>query len=224
MVATKSIILGCALALSTAALALPAPVPQDSEPDNCPYTVTAEDLTAIDSKTESCDSNAAFAKECADATRAAPAITTSFKKYDISEPGVQAALIAIMLYESGSFKFNHNHYPEPGRPGQGTRNMQMSPFNEKYATDLFGADAVAQAQGAGGDAALDAVLALVQGDEESFASAAWFLMTQCTADIKTGLASGSAEGWDAYLTKCVGTTHTEDRDPAWTAAKMVLGA
>ncbi|KAJ4296228.1 hypothetical protein N0V90_006273 [Kalmusia sp. IMI 367209] len=222
MIPPRTFALGCALALSTTSLALPLAAPQDSSSSNAScYEITVDDLTAIAPETASCPGTGDFATECADATRAAPAISASFQKYDISSRGEQAALIAIMLYESGNFKYNHNHFPAPGRAGQGTRNMQMAPFNDKYATDLFGADKAAQAQAEGGD---DAVLALVQGDEESFASAAWFVSTQCDEGIKTGLASGSMVGWDAYLTTCVGTTHTEDRDTAWTAAKQVLGA
>ena len=217
MVSNRSLIMGCALFLSTLAL----PTPQDS-PDSSDCTITAADLTAIDPTTATCSTTGDFASECADAATAAPALTSAFEKYNIAEPGVQAALIAIMMYESGSFKYNHNHFPAPGRPGQGTRNMQMAPFNEKYATALYGADKVAAAKaGQGGE---DAVLALVQGDEDSFASAAWFLTTQCSPSIEEGLASGSAAGWDAYLTTCVGTTHTADRDPLWTKAKQVLGA
>ncbi|KAL1603872.1 hypothetical protein SLS60_005464 [Paraconiothyrium brasiliense] len=216
MFSLRSLVLGCAL-LSTTAFALP--TPQDSSDTDC--TITADDLTAIDNTTATCSSTGDFASECADAATAAPAISSAFSKYSITEPGVEAALIAIMLYESGSFKYNHNHFPAPGRPGQGTRNMQMAPFNEKYATALYGADKVAAAQAQGGE---DAVLALVQGDEDSFGSAAWFLTTQCDASIKDGLASGTSAGWDAYLTSCVGTTHTADRDVSWTKAKEVLGA
>lgn len=103
--------------------------------------------------------------------------------------------------------------------------MQMAPFNEKYATDLFGAEKVAAAKANPGEGVdpEDAVLKLVQGDEESFGSAAWFLTTQCQSSIMEGLASGSSAGWDAYLTNCVGTTHTSDRDASWTKAKEVLG-
>jgi hypothetical protein len=222
MLSTRSLVLGCALLSTTLAL----PTPQDSNAD-CPHEITAEDLTAIDAATATCSSTGTFASECADASRAAPAITSAFEKYDISSPGAQAALIAIMLFESGSFKYNHNHFPAPGRPGQGTRNMQMAPFNEKYATALFGAAKVsaAKAAPAAGQDPSDAVLALVNAsDEDSFGSAAWFLTTQCDPSIKDGLASGTAAGWDAYLTQCVGTTHDPARDPSWTAAKDVLGA
>lgn len=100
--------------------------------------------------------------------------------------------------------------------------MQMATYNEKYATDLFGAAAVAKAKEVGTQEAVeDRVLALVQGDEESFGSAAW-LLKGCDASIEEGLATGEMSGWDAYLTECIGTEHGEDRDVAWEKAKEVL--
>ena len=215
MVSTKSLLL--------TTLARPTPTPDTTTTSTC-HTITPEQLTAIDPTTASCSGTGDFASECADATRAAPALTAAFQKYSIHDPATQAALIAIMLYESGSFKYNHNHFPAPGRPGQGTRNMQMAPYNEKYATELFGAQAVANAKATGTQAAEeDRVLALVQGDAESFGSAAW-LLSGCEQGVKDGLATGSMDGWDKYLTQCVGTTHTADRDVAWAKAKEVLGA
>ncbi|KAF2442095.1 hypothetical protein P171DRAFT_417006 [Karstenula rhodostoma CBS 690.94] len=223
MVSPRSLILGCALLTTTLALPTPQTTPTTS---NHTCAITASDLTAIDPTTASCTSaSATFATECADATRAAPALTSAFAKYAIHSPNVQAALVALMLFESASFKYAHNHFPAPGRPGQGTRNMQMAPFNEKYATDVFGADAVAAAKaGAQGDSS-DAVLALVNArDEDSFGSAAWFLTTQCEASIVEGLAAGTEAGWEAYLVDCVGTSHDTARDASWIKAKEVLGA
>ena len=199
MVSTKSIVLGLALTLS--ATALPAATTTSK-------SLTAAQLIAMAPETASC-SGAQFPAECADATRAAPAIAKSFTKYGFNTPGEQAALIAIMLFESGNFKFNKNHYP--GRPGQGTRNMQMENFNLKYAADIKGS-------------ASSPVLDQLNDDESSFGSAAWFLKTQCTPAIAKGLQDGSSKGWDAYLTQCVGTTHTADRDVSWTKAKAQLGA
>lgn len=220
MFSTRSLTTACALFAT--ALALPTP-PADTT--DCSISITPEQLTAIDPNTASC-TGAAFPAECADASTAAPAISAAFAKYGITEPGVQAALLGIMLYESGSFKFNHNHFPTPGRPGQGTRNMQMAPFNEKYAATLFDADAIAKAKaGAGSQDPTDAVLALINANaEDSFGSAAWYLTTQCPASIQKGLEDGSSAGWDAYLVQCVKTTHDAGRDPSWTAAKKVLGA
>lgn len=62
------------------------------------------------------------------------------------------------------------------------------------------------------------VLALVNGDRWGFASAAWFLMAQCDEEIVQGLATSTKEGWEAYLTVCVGTTVTDDRSAIWKKA------
>jgi len=211
MVSARSFIVACAFALTISALPFP-----DAADAPC-EAITAQELQEISSATASCTEEESKTGECADAARAAPAINRSFEKYGIQTPGEQAALIALMIFESGSFKYNKNHHP--GVPGQGTRNMQSPAYNAKYATDLFGADVVSQAQAAGG---VEAVLQLVSGDDESFGSAAWFLATQCSQDQKTGLASGSYQGWVAYLTSCIGTTDTPERDAGWQAAKKVL--
>jgi hypothetical protein len=62
------------------------------------------------------------------------------------------------------------------------------------------------------------VLALVNEDRWSFASAAWFLATQCTEEIDQRLAASTEEGWESYLTDCVGTTVTDDRTKIWKKA------
>ena len=133
MILANTLALASALALSVTAV----PVAQ-----NTTFKITPEQLKSIDVNTTSC-SGAPFPAECADADRAAPAISTSFEKYQIKSRGAQAAMIAIMVFESGSFKYNKNHFP--GRPGQGTRNMQMPDFNREYAIQTLGAEKVGAA-------------------------------------------------------------------------------
>ncbi|KAJ9627129.1 hypothetical protein H2203_003590 [Taxawa tesnikishii (nom. ined.)] len=156
--------------------------------------------------------------------RSRPYIAAGFDNFDITDFPSQAALLSLMLYESGSFKYNINHFP--GVPGQGTRNMQSPAFNLQYAQWLattvtnsnITADQVAQANTAGPAA----VLALVDIDPWSFSSAAWFLSTQCSDAVKQELAKGTDNGWNGYLTDCVGTTATDDRTAIWKKA-MALG-
>ncbi|KAF1833284.1 hypothetical protein BDW02DRAFT_384759 [Decorospora gaudefroyi] len=218
----KNVLLASAFALSTIAAPIPDCPDEDNNPVNPTPAVTAAQLTAIAPETASC-SGAPFPEECADATQAATALSAAFETYQITTPGEQAAIIAYELFESANFKYNKNHFP--GRPGQGTRMMAMPPFVELYATAVAGADAVTQAKAAGGDAGLNAVLALVNGDDEkSFGSAAWFVSTQCSADVRAGLVAGTEEGWHAFLTECVQTTADPTRDPAWVAASGVIKA
>lgn len=223
----KTVLLAGALALG----AFAAPIPDCPDKENsytAPSTdskvttgsITAEQLTQIAPETASC-SGAPFPEECATADTAATALNKSFDTYGIKTAGEKAALVAYTLFESGNYKYSKNHFP--GRPGQGTRMMAMPPFIAKYATAVAGADAVATASAAGGDAGLVAVLALVNSDDEkSFGSAAWFYSTQCTEDVKAGVVAETVEGWHNFLTACVGTTLDETRDTPWVAAKAVI--
>lgn len=230
MLCKTSILLAGALALG--ALAAPLPDCPDKQPENT-YTapdssnnkvatgsITAALLTQIAPDTASC-SGAPFPEECADATTAASALNKSFDTYGIKSAGEKAALVAYTLFESGNYKYSKNHFP--GRPGQGTRMMAMPPFIEKYATAVAGAGAVATASAAGGDAGLNAVLALVNSDDAtSFGSAAWFYSTQCSADVKAGVAAETVDGWHNFLTACVGTSLDPTRDTPWVAAKAAI--
>lgn len=190
-----------------------------------PGTLTAAAITALDPTTSSCAS-APAAGECRTAAVAAPAIAISFANFGIATFGAQAALLALMLHETAGFKYSRNHYPAPGRPGQGTRNMQMPEYNVEYARWLattcancgVSAAQVQQAEAEGPDS----VLALVNTDQWSFGSAAWYLDTQCDGQVKAGLGRGDEAGWAAFLTGCVGTTVTEERTAIWRKA-MAMG-
>jgi hypothetical protein len=163
-----------------------------------------------------------------------PFINKAFQEYGITSKGEKAALLSLMAFETGDFKFNTNHFPAPGRPGQGTRNLMLFPFILEYALDT--PSVADQAKNlTGGKAASDpsisddtknAVRALVLGDDLSFASAMWFYKAEgadgkgCTRDasIVSGLQSQSRPGWEAYITKCIGTTVTDDRAAVWQRA------
>jgi hypothetical protein len=192
----------------------------NSYPITALTSLTAASLAIIAPATASCNSPD-FLSECADATKAAAAINKSFTTYKITSIGEQAALVAYMLFESGNFKYSQNHFP--GRPGQGTRMMAMPPFVKKYASSVTGADAVSTAESVGGDAGLNAVLALVNSDDEkSFGSAAWFLTSTCTPKVRAGLVAQTMDGWHTFLTECVGTTAAAERDVPWIAAKQAM--
>lgn len=219
----KTIFLASAFALS--AFAAPLPVyrrsgAEETDSSNNTTKLTAADLVAIAPDTASC-TGAPFPEECAVADHAATALNESFKTYGITTTGEIAALVAYTLFESGDYKYSKNHFP--GRPGQGTRMMAMPPFIKLYATAVAGESEVAAAEAAGGDAGLVNILALVNSDDRgSFGSAAWFLTTQCTADIRAGLVAETIDGWHNFLTVCVGTTAAPERDTPWVAAKQTL--
>jgi len=120
-----------------------------------------------------------------------------------------------MLFESGDFKYKINHFP--GVAGQGTRNMQSPAFNSKYADWIVANgqdDSITQGSVAAVANDPAALLDLINTHEWSFASAAWFVSTQCDGQIQA-LGDGSQASFEAYLTGCVGTTVTEDRIVGW---------
>jgi hypothetical protein len=180
-------------------------------------------LISIAPTSSSC-TGAPFPSECATASTAVGPLISSFATYSVSTAAEQAALLAWMSYESGEFKYNQNHFPAPGRPGQGTRTMMMPNFVAEYVASI---PALAgQAAAAAGDPA--ATLALVENDTYSFGSAAWFYSTQCSEAIKSQLQTGSESGWDAFLTTCVGTDPSEgtgstSRLAYWQRATAALG-
>ena len=55
-----------------------------------------------------------------------------------------------------------------------------------------------------------------------FGSGAWFLKTQCSPEIQTGLAGGSLAGWQAYITGCVQTQANPERQAYWQRAMDAL--
>ena len=83
--------------------------------------ITASQITAIAPKSQSC-ANAPVPKggmpECASAQDAAVYIGESFKTYNVTSRAEQAAVIALMAFESMEFRFSRNQ--DPGVEGQGS--------------------------------------------------------------------------------------------------------
>jgi hypothetical protein len=124
-------------------------------------------------------------------------------------------VLALMVYESAAFKYNAKHFPPT--PGQGTRNMMSPTFVSEYATYLYGAAKVTAA------GSPDGILALVQNNEDSCGSGAWFLATKCPA-VLTQFATDPEGAWTAYNgAGCIGTSLTDARTAVWTLAKKALG-
>jgi hypothetical protein len=189
-------------------------------------TSAASMLLIIAPTSGSCD-NAPAPGECATNGEAAPYLITAMSQYNITSPQEIAALLSLIAFESGDFKYNTNHYPAPGRPGQGTRNMQMANYNLLYArsipalTSQLNAITTSTSTSGLSDDQLNAVRALVLPDEYTWASAAWFLTTQC-ASSRAAIQAGGQAGYNAYLS-CVGTSATTDRLAYWTRANTALG-
>lgn len=177
-------------------------------------------LILIAPTSNSC-TGASFPAECTvSSSTVVTAIVDSFVKYNISTAMEQVALLSWMAFESGDFKYNANHFPAPGRPGQGTRAMLMPNFVAEYAASLPELkDAVSRA---GGDPAK--VLALVQSDEYAFGAAAWFYKTHCTVSQKEQVRNRGKQGWeDGFVTGCVQTSLSDDRTVYWDRTAQALG-
>ena len=88
-------------------------------------TLTESQVTAIAPKSSSCD-DAPAKGECATAKQAAKFTSQSFDTYKVTSKAEQAAILSLMAFESGDFKYNKNHFP--GVAGQGSK--QMPPESE----------------------------------------------------------------------------------------------
>ncbi|MCJ1226961.1 hypothetical protein MMC12_003616 [Toensbergia leucococca] len=180
-------------------------------------------------KSASCAGAPSSSSECRTASQAAPIIAEVFSAYDITSPGEMAALISTMAFESGDFEYNINIYP--GNPGQGTRNMQMASYNVLYAHSIpaLASELSSITNGAPASSLSTTQLNAVRGllianDSYDFGSAVWFLTTQCSESVRTGLQSGGQAGWENYVSGCLGTTATSDRQAYWERASQAFAA
>ncbi|KAK6855148.1 hypothetical protein PG990_008558 [Apiospora arundinis] len=175
-----------------------------------------DQIIEISPKSQTCDGS----KDCRTAEQAAPLLIQAFQDYKIYSAGQIAGVLALMAFESVDFKYKHNM--SPGRPGQGTANMQMYPNNIKYAAAIPELKSKASAYTENSpDDKKNELLALVTDDKYNFGSGPWYLTTQCDKGVQTALAAGDDAGFAAYM-KCVGVTVTEDRNAYWQRAKKAF--
>ncbi|MCJ1304452.1 hypothetical protein MMC08_007264 [Hypocenomyce scalaris] len=192
-------------------------------------SLTTAQLLAISPGSSTC-AGAPYPSECRTAAQAVPFISASFSSYDLTSPAEMAAVVGTMAFESGDFKYDINYYP--GNPGQGTRNMQSAAFNLLYASSIPALSSSLQAITAGATSASslsttqqnDVRGLLTANETYDFGSGAWFLTSQCTESVRGGLQNGSEEGWEEYITGCIGTTVTSDRMAYWQMAMQAFGA
>lgn len=165
-------------------------------------------------------SGAPAPEECATNAQAAPFLIEAMSKYEIFSVPEIAAVLSVIAFETADFKYNTNK--SPGRPGQGTRNMQMANYNLLYAQSIpelatkLSAITTSSSTTGLSDDKLNAIRALVLPDQYSWASGAWFLKTQC-ASIRPSLQTGSQAGFEAYM-GCLGVTADADRLAYWKRA------
>ncbi|OKL56820.1 hypothetical protein UA08_07963 [Talaromyces atroroseus] len=204
------------LLISFSVLAAATPILSPRSDTNT-YNITTDQILSIAPNSSTC-ANPPAVGECATAEQAAPAISASFSTYSVDSRAEQAALVALMAFETLDFRYNRNHFP--GVAGQGTRNMQSPTYNDKYAASI---PALSE-QYASATGNVTAILDLLVADDSyDFGSAAWFLTTQCSDSVRAELQQGSESGWEGYITSCVGTTVTDERKDYWLKAVDVLG-
>lgn len=87
--------------------------------------LTTDQLLTISPNSSSC-ANPPAPGECATAADAVPIINDVFTSYNTTTAGEQAALLSLMAFETGDFKYNRNHFP--GVAGQGSTFLPFSPF------------------------------------------------------------------------------------------------
>ncbi|KAK1690856.1 hypothetical protein BDP55DRAFT_543427 [Colletotrichum godetiae] len=214
--------------LATASLAKPILPPRAADDANTALNATSI-IAQTAPKSTSCDGVTSFPEECATASHVASYLPQAFQKYNIYSKGEMAAVLSLMAFETGDFRYNRNHFPSPGRPGQGTRNLQMAGYNLMYALSIpeLASKATEIAGGVtDGNSLTDdkknQILDLVLPDDYTWGSAAWFLATQCDDDVKENLAAGTVKGFTLYM-GCIGTSGTEDRVEYWSRAKGAFG-
>lgn len=186
-------------------------------------STAAEILLQIAPSSSSC-ANAPYPSECATNVDAAPYLIAAFENYKITNPSEIAAVLALMAYETGEFKYNINH--SANTPGQGTRNMQMITYNYEYANSFPALQsqvaAIATSSSSLSSTQANAVRALVLGPDYEWGSGAWFLASQC-ASIRPTLQAGGLAGFTAYMS-CVGVSPSEgDRLTYWDRAAAAFG-
>ncbi|KAI0171935.1 hypothetical protein GGR52DRAFT_447879 [Hypoxylon sp. FL1284] len=162
--------------------------------------------------------------ECRTAAQAGPLLADAMAQYGLDQAGQIAAVLALTAFESVDYRYKHN--VSPGRPGQGTSNMQMFSFNLEYArsvADLKDKVPAAATPDTTDPDTMNQVLALVKDDRYNFGSGPWFMKTKC-ADAMAALAAGKDvdAGFQAYM-QCVGVTVTDERQAYWTRAKQAFG-
>ncbi|KAJ5932904.1 hypothetical protein N7516_007393 [Penicillium verrucosum] len=198
------------LTIQTTATPLPSFFARDT-------ALTESQLITIAPTSKSC-TDAPAKDECATAKQAAKFTSQSFDTYKVTSKAEQAAIISLMAFESDDFKYNKNHFP--GVAGQGTRNMQSPSFNKKYASSL---PDLKEKLPAVSNSPADLLDLLRNDGATDFGSAAWFLTTQCSKEVRSALADGSETGWQRFISDCVGTSVTDERKVYWERAVKAIG-
>ncbi|GJN80592.1 hypothetical protein PLIIFM63780_004119 [Purpureocillium lilacinum] len=214
-----------ALAAVAALSCSPFAAAQDQQQQPQPKRDYAAIIKATFKDNEPCKPNQ---PDCRSPAQAAPFLEKSFRDYGLTCPAEQAAVLAVIALESGEFHYKRNMFPPPGKPGQGTVNMQSPLYNLRYAKSIPALAAqvanVTEEMISGLPAVeLNRILALVQVDDYNFGSGSWFMATQCPKSVRNVLRKDPEQGWYEYNSKCVGVPgDVSTRLEYWTRAKAAF--
>lgn len=226
-----SVLAGLASAAPTAALwpradSSPAPAGYKG-----PKAVDLIEATMPDSKT--CD--LAKYPQCTTAAEAAPYFIEAMSTYKIYDYWEIAAVVSLTAMESASLRYKQPAV-ESSDKGKGTSNMQSGAYNLKFAKSIPELASRVNEITGGSETPTDEqksqVLKLVQANDYNFSTGAWFLATECQADIRQGIRAGTKQGWLDYVTKCVGVPQGTDdaskrewakREQYWNDAMTAFG-
>ncbi|ORX71851.1 hypothetical protein DL89DRAFT_291139 [Linderina pennispora] len=174
--------------------------------------ITIEQLNAAVPGRASATSCRNATSECATNSQALEAINHALLKYRISRRSEVVAVLALEAFESASWLYNINHFPDPGRPGQGTRSMLMYNFIEEYAKYLYADKAHALLESSGSSP-------LVLGDDDSFGSGFWFLAHEASSYYNNPdkLRDGQWQDFKDYIVNGVGASWDDARNVTWNA-------
>jgi len=179
------------------------------------YALTEADLLTIAPSSATCASDN---PECRTAAFVAPLLDAAFERWNVTTPRAMAAVLSVVSFESVEFKYKRNKNPndmtKPGRPGQGTVNMQMTRFNQDYLKEF--PELVALNLTATND-----IMVAVTDDKYNFGSGAWYYTTQCDNYTKAFLEASLEAGYEWYLSACIGVQFTDDRRSYWGKAKAI---
>ncbi|KAK3952257.1 hypothetical protein QBC32DRAFT_370409 [Pseudoneurospora amorphoporcata] len=142
--------------------------------------------------------------QCRTPEQAAPFLIKSLERRTTGEIAMVLSLIGL---ESVDLQYKVNTRNDD----QGTANMMMAPYVKEYAEFLqLPID---------GKSGADILQLVIANDFYNFNSAVWFMEKHCSDDIKAKMKKGTDEGYELYLTKCIQTTVSEERQAYWKRAK-----
>ncbi|PIA13569.1 hypothetical protein COEREDRAFT_83397 [Coemansia reversa NRRL 1564] len=173
---------------------------------------------------------ASDAEGCVPNSKAVDPINKAIAKYKITRRGEIVAVLALMAFESDSWKYNINISKH--QPGQGTMAMMMYPSIYPYAKYLYPnkvkdewAKLDAETESDPDSSKMNEVRALVLGDDDSFGAGFWFLTNRVEGDYHNNekkLRDGNFEDFKTYCTEGVQAGWDDGRKTVWDSINSAL--